>query len=72
MAREFLTYIRTFNSVLSFASLGVRTEPYFQSERGQYTFYAGGEVKYFVGALAPEQGRQPKFAQIWIHDPGNW
>ena len=64
--------IRSYNSSLSFASLGVKLDLSLANMRsGSYTFHIQGSPYHLIGSALPEDGATPKFAQIYIHDSAN-
>ena len=69
IAKDFRRNIRAFNSSLAFASLGVKEDVL--HSKGPYTFRISGSVYHRIGHVFPEEGKTPKFAQIYIHDPEN-
>ena len=36
---------------------------------GPYTFRVHGQLYHRVGSLLPQQGEQPRYAQLYIYDP---
>ena len=68
-SRDFKTNIRAYNSALSFTSLGVELDQSVNNSRhGAYCFRIHGSLYHRIGSLLPEEGEQPKFAQIYIYD----
>ena len=66
--RAYREHIRTYNSVLAFASLCVNLEKELASARcGVYTFRIHGVVRHYIEQLTPQVGGA-SFAQIYIHD----
>ncbi|KAG2189700.1 hypothetical protein INT46_006321, partial [Mucor plumbeus] len=69
LSKEFRKNIRSYNSALSFASLGVNLDLNLANERtGSYTFRIQGSPYHLVGSAVPQSGERPKFAQIYIYD----
>lgn len=68
-SREFLDNIRQYNSALAFASLGVKQDQAVNSGPGPYVFRIQGLLCHRAGALLPQPGHVPSYAQLYIHDP---
>ena len=68
-SKYFRQNIRALNSSLAFSSLGVNED--ILKSRGPYTFRISGSVYHRIGNLFPENGKAPKFAQIYIYDTDN-
>ncbi|KAI6652440.1 hypothetical protein LOD99_7454 [Oopsacas minuta] len=67
--REFRQYIRAYNSVLAFASIGVNLDiELANAKREVYTFRIQGVVHHYFGKLTQREGGAPSFVQIYIHD----
>ena len=66
---HFRKYIRAYNSVFSFISLGVNIDEAVANSRGgAYNFRIHGDLYHRIGSLLPTDNR-PAFAQIYVHDP---
>ena len=66
--KAFREHIRTYNSALAFASLGVNLDKELAIARCVvYTFRIHGVVHHYIGQLIPRPGEAPSFAQIYIH-----
>lgn len=69
LSSEFKANIRSYNSSLSFASLGVKLDHSLANMRsGSYTFRIQGTPYHYIGSALPQDNVSPKFAQIYIHD----
>ncbi|KAF8320216.1 uncharacterized protein EI90DRAFT_2894303, partial [Cantharellus anzutake] len=75
-AREFCKHIRRYNAALAFVSCGIRAQDGFVNHMNQpvpgagpYTFRVHGQFYHRIGSLLPQQGQQPKYAQLYIYDP---
>ncbi|GKB77469.1 hypothetical protein Tco_0944364 [Tanacetum coccineum] len=67
-AKTFRTYIRTYNNLFTFTSLGVRADANLsQRNNGIYTFRVQGQVYHFINDLVPENGNA-KNLQLYFHD----
>ena len=70
-AKTFRTYIRTYNNLFAFTSLGVRADSkYSKRNRGVYTFRMQGQVYHFINDFLP-QNDSPKNLQLYFHDTDN-
>ena len=65
-ARDFRSNIREYNSSLALTSLGVQEDVL--PTRGPYTFRIHGSVYHRIRLFFPENGKPPKFSQIYIYD----
>jgi hypothetical protein len=63
------------NSILqfpfSFTSLGAAVDRTINNGTSSYVFKFNGVVHHRIGTLLPQQGTQPRFAQLYIHDTEN-
>jgi hypothetical protein len=66
--RHFLEHIRSYNNVLSLASIGCEEQnlPGFNP-----TFTIQGKMYHRIGSLLPDPGDQPKFMQMYFYDTDN-
>jgi hypothetical protein len=68
-SKEFRNNIRSYNSALSFSSMGVKLDHGLANmNTGNYTFRIQGSPYHLIGSAMPVQGDQPKFAQIYFYD----
>ncbi|XP_028107811.1 uncharacterized protein LOC114306727 [Camellia sinensis] len=65
---RFREHIRTYNSLLSFTSMGGKIDQSVLDGRGPYVFRISGANFHKIGSLLPEPGTRPKFAQLYIYD----
>jgi hypothetical protein len=63
----FFKNIRSFNSIFSFVSLGVKLLDK-QISTGPYCFRIQGCMYHRIGSLLPMMGSDPQFAQIYFYD----
>lgn len=72
-SKEFKLNIRSYNSSLSFTSLGVNLDRSVQNRvGGAYTFRIHGSLYHRIGmSLEPRDGQAPNFAQIYVYDSAN-
>jgi hypothetical protein len=68
-ARDFRTHIRQFNSALSYASVGCRSDPRLDENERQYIFQLQGSIYHMQGPLTTEANRTPLFTQLYFLDP---
>ena len=67
--KAFRDHIRSYNTALGFASLGVNlVRELANAKEGVYTFRIHGMVHHSIGQLLPREGQPRAFAQIYIHD----
>ena len=65
----FMPFIRAYNSVLSFASIGANVdERLIERTGGIYTYRIHGSMYHRLGSLLPETGQQPAFVQLYFYD----
>ncbi|KZP30308.1 hypothetical protein FIBSPDRAFT_699312, partial [Athelia psychrophila] len=67
--REFRENIRQYNAAFAFTSLGVKQDHAVNRGVGPYVFRIHGELCHRAGALLPQTGQAPTYAQLYIHDP---
>ena len=67
-AKEFRENIRNYNNAFAFTSLGVKIDSSVYGTNGVYTFRIQGELCHRISTLLPQEGDQPKFAQLYIYD----
>ncbi|GKB58766.1 hypothetical protein Tco_0914952 [Tanacetum coccineum] len=68
---SFLENIRRYNSMFAFTSLGGTQDTSVNTGRGPYCYRLHGENKHRIGDLLPEEGKPPKFCQLYIYDTEN-
>ncbi|KAI9313416.1 hypothetical protein BX666DRAFT_1864358 [Dichotomocladium elegans] len=72
-SKDFRTYIRAYNSALSFTSMGISMDhSVANSHGGAYNFRIHGSIYHRIGSLflfPANENNQPAFAQIYVHDP---
>lgn len=69
--KEFLRYIRRYNNMFAFTSLGAKVDKSINIGNGPPIFRIHGQNYHLIGGLIPQQGNRPKFAQLYIHDTDN-
>ncbi|XP_028086979.1 uncharacterized protein LOC114287735 [Camellia sinensis] len=65
---RFREHIRTYNSLLSFTSIGGKIDQSVLDGRGPYVFRISGANFHKIGSLLLEPETRPKFAQLYIYD----
>ncbi|KAF8388771.1 hypothetical protein HHK36_025451 [Tetracentron sinense] len=68
---RFKDHIRTYNSMLSFTSMGGKIDNSVLDGQGPYAFRINGANYHKIGSLLPSPGNKPKFAQLYVHDTEN-
>ncbi|XP_030046483.1 uncharacterized protein LOC115461068 [Microcaecilia unicolor] len=66
-SKNFFENIRSINSSLAFASMGVNISP--PPGYGPYCFRINGTIYHRTGSLHPDNEKQRQFAQLYILDP---
>ncbi|XP_058192060.1 uncharacterized protein LOC131309442 [Rhododendron vialii] len=65
---HFLQYIKPYNEILAFTSMGVHLDPAFAKRvNGIYTFRAQGQIYHFIDSLYPS-GHMPSYLQLYFYD----
>jgi hypothetical protein len=70
-SKLFMENIRCFNSMFSFTSMGGKTNSNMNNGKAPPMFVMNGENYHQIGSLLPQQGNNPKFAQLYIYDTDN-
>lgn len=70
-SKYFLDHIRSFNMMFSFTSLGGKINTSMNDGNAPPMFIMNGENYHQMGSLLPQDGSQPKFAQLYIYDTNN-
>ncbi|THC87616.1 hypothetical protein EYZ11_012937 [Aspergillus tanneri] len=66
-AREFRRNIRHYNGALCFTSINVKSDNRTAGQHGPVQIQ--GQLIHLQGPLLANEGEQPKYAQLWFHDP---
>lgn len=69
--KNFQDYIRQYNNMFSFTSMGGRINHSINNGRGPYTFCLSGINYHSIGDLLPPEGQTPVYSQLYIHDTSN-
>ncbi|KAJ7037314.1 hypothetical protein C8F04DRAFT_1035991, partial [Mycena alexandri] len=64
---HFKKNIRSYNAAFALASLGVTVDKSVQDGRGPYVFKIQGALYHHLGALLPEPGNDPVYAQLYFY-----
>ncbi|KAF8164533.1 hypothetical protein BJ912DRAFT_256272 [Pholiota molesta] len=69
-AIQFRQDIWKYNRAFGFTSLGVEEDYNInRNRRGPPVFRISGELHHWSGALAPSEGQQPRYSQLYIYEP---
>ena len=63
---HFHKYIRAYNGVFCFTSMGGKVDHRLNDGRGAYIYSIGGQIFHRIGSLIPPEGQPPVFLQIYI------
>lgn len=70
-SRHFLDNIRSYNSMFAFTSIGGKVDGNLNDGQGPPQFVISGQNYHRIGSLLPDEGDNPKFAQLYIYDTRN-
>jgi len=70
-SQHFLQYIRSYNNMFSFTSIGAKIHSSINDGCGPPQFILSGQNYHRIGSLLPDKGSSPKFAQLYIYDTKN-
>lgn len=70
-AKHFRRNIRTYNAAFAFTSMGGKVDKKINKQGGPYVFRINGQTHHLIGSLAPVDGNNPKYAQLYVHDTEN-
>ncbi|XP_035830917.1 uncharacterized protein LOC110928419 [Helianthus annuus] len=70
-SKHFLLNIRRFNSMFSFTSMGGKVDSKINRGNSPYVYRISGENYHTLGTLLPNEGGEPKFAQLYIYNTDN-
>lgn len=68
---KFMAKIRTYNSMFAMASTGGRIDTSITKSKGPLMYRISGTSHHNIGSLVPKDGKNPKFAQLYIYDTDN-
>lgn len=58
--------------MFSFTSMGGKIDTSLNTKgRGPYTFVLNGQNHHYLGSLLPDEGDNPIYSQMYIHDTEN-
>ncbi|CAG8809619.1 13016_t:CDS:1, partial [Gigaspora rosea] len=70
--KHFRDKIRIYNSIFSFATVGVKLDPKLANAKaGVYTYRVQGSFYHRIGSLLPESGSDPWYLQMYTWDTYN-
>ncbi|XP_071738697.1 uncharacterized protein [Rutidosis leptorrhynchoides] len=70
-SKSFMKYVRAYNNMFSFTSMGGKIDKSVNNGRGPYVFRLSGQNCHLTGSLLPNDGCNPKFSQLYIYDTEN-
>lgn len=65
---HFKENIRVYNSIMAFSSIGAKVDHSIINRSGPFTFRIHGQNHHKIGPLLPDEGKPPKFNQLYIFD----
>lgn len=68
-SRTFRDHIRQYNAAFAFTSTSVNVNDNVVAGSGPYSFRLHGDLYHKMGALLPQEGVRPSYAQLYINDP---
>ncbi|PWA58231.1 hypothetical protein CTI12_AA402020 [Artemisia annua] len=68
---HFMEHIRAYNQMFAMTSLGAEVDQSVNRGRGPYVFKISGQLYHCIGGMLPEQGKRPRFLQLYIYDRDN-
>ncbi|CAN6856078.1 unnamed protein product [Brassica oleracea] len=71
LSKHYREFIRAYNIMFSFTSLGGKIDHSINNGRGPFVFRMSGENYHRSGDIVPEPGQAPKFSQLYIIDTLN-
>ncbi|XP_058773426.1 uncharacterized protein LOC131647553 [Vicia villosa] len=70
-SKNYRNNIRTYNSMFSFTSPGMKFDTSYSKTGGPPTLRLHGQTCHRIGTLLPETGDRPLYAQLYIYDTDN-
>lgn len=70
-SKHYREFIRAYNMMFAFTSLGGKVDNTVNDGRGPYLFQLSGENYHLIGDLIPQPNEMPAFLQLYIHDTVN-
>ncbi|KAL8133227.1 hypothetical protein AgCh_008622 [Apium graveolens] len=68
---HFMDCIRMYNNLFAFTSMGGRVDHSVNCGGAPYVYRLNGQNHYLFGSLIPDEGKPPKFYQLYIYDTAN-
>ena len=68
---KFREQIRAYNSIFAFTSMGAKIDTAINMRLRPYVYKISGQNYHRIRGLIPDQGKQPKFAQLYVHNTDN-
>ncbi|XP_058747146.1 uncharacterized protein LOC131620147 [Vicia villosa] len=70
-SKNYRNNIRTYNSMFSFTSPGMKFDTTYSKKGGPPTLRLHDQTCHRIGTLLPENGDRPQYAQLYIYDTDN-
>lgn len=70
-SKHFREFIRAYNMLFAFTSLGGHIDNSVNDGKGPYLFQLSGENYHLIGDMLPKPDEAPTFLQLYIHDTMN-
>jgi PIF1-like helicase/Helitron helicase-like domain at N-terminus len=67
--KKFRDNIRQYNAAFAFTSIAAKVNDNVLAGSGPYAFRLHGSLHHRMGALLPNDGNQPRYAQLYVLDP---
>lgn len=68
---HFLKYVKPYNNIFTFTSMGVHVDKLYASRyNGIYTYRAQGQIYHYINSLYPSDGN-PSYLQLYFYDTEN-
>ncbi|GJS84524.1 ARID DNA-binding domain-containing protein [Tanacetum coccineum] len=68
---HFMDNIRAYNQMFSMTSLGANIDNSVNTGKGPYVFRVSGQIYHWIGSMCPDEGKPPRFLQLYICDTTN-
>ncbi|XP_017217515.2 uncharacterized protein LOC108195093 [Daucus carota subsp. sativus] len=69
--KSFRRNIRLYNTMFAFTSMGGKVDNSINTGRAPYIYRLNGQNHHVFGTLIPNEGKDPKFCQLYIYDTEN-
>ncbi|GKC38872.1 hypothetical protein Tco_1051256 [Tanacetum coccineum] len=68
---HFMDNIRAYNQMFSMTSLGANVDSLVNNGKGPYVFRVSGQIYHWIGSMCSDEGKPPRFLQLYICDTTN-